>query len=157
MYLWKRGRRVERRGEKGEGRLPVVELLLALVLFLGLSGAAWASTTEVNGGVSHGPLPSSIVRNPFQPPPSVTKKLLQTSKLKRHVPQSPLEKYDLESFVLKGIVADMAMVVSPDGNTYIIRKGTRIGKGGEVVVGIYGDRVAVKRGGKVLYLTFPKD
>jgi len=124
-----------------------------LVAPLGVPGVALGTGGQGPGGQALAP--SVVVRNPFQPPPAVTRRLLQSKE--KHIPQSPLEKYDVESFVLKGIVADMAMVVSPDGSTYIIKRGTRIGKYGEVVVGVYGDRVAIKRGKKIVYLTFPKD
>jgi len=94
-----------------------------------------------------------IVRNPFQPPAAVTKKLLQA---KMEI-VSPLQKYDVESFVLKGIAADRAMVLSPDKEVYIIKKGTKIGKYGEEVVDILKDRVAVKRGNKIIFINFPKE
>ncbi len=93
-----------------------------------------------------------IVRNPFQPPPAVTRRLL----VRKVIPTTPLQKYDLESFVLRGVVADRAMVLSPDGEVYIVKKGTKMGRRGEVVVGVYRDRLAVKRGDKVIYLSFPK-
>ncbi len=125
-----------------------------LALMAGGFQGVWGAVEQQE---AKGTLPMVVVRNPFQPPPVVTKKLLQMRRAKTRVPQSPLEKYDVESFVLTGIVADMAMVVSPDGSTYIIRKGTKIGRNGEVVVGIYADRVAIRRGKKIIYLTFPKD
>lgn len=93
-----------------------------------------------------------IVRNPFQPPPAVAKKLLQ---VKAEI-TSPLQKYDVESFVLKGVVSNMAMVLSPDKEVYIIKRGTKIGKYGEKVVDILKDKVAVKRGGKIIFINFPK-
>ncbi len=129
---------------------------MILVFLVGTRGLVVGAVAQDHGKRTIKPL-AAVVRNPFQPPPVVTKKLLQARQAKTRVPQSPLEKYDLESFVLTGIVEDIAMVVSPDGSTYMIKKGTRIGKYGEVVVGIYGDRVAVRRGKKVIYLTFPKD
>ncbi len=144
-------------GRRGRGRY-ITAILMVLAVFMGTPTFAAGSVgprSQVGGRA-----PQSlgmVVRNPFQPPPVVTKKLLQARQAKTHVPQTPLEKYDLESFVLTGIVSDLAMVVAPDGSTYIIKKGTRIGKQGEVVVGVYEDRVAVKRGDKIIYLTFPKD
>ena len=142
---------------RGKGRY-ISAVLMVLAVFMGTPTFAAGSVGP--GSQVGGRAPQSlgmVVRNPFQPPSVVTKKLLQARQVKTHVPQTPLEKYDLESFVLTGIVADLAMVVSPDGSTYIIKKGTRIGKQGEVVVGVYEDRVAVKRGDKIIYLTFPKD
>jgi len=129
-------------------RVLGVSIIVGLVLF---SLVAWGDV-EKKGNLSPPPV---VIRNPFQPPSVVTKRLLQSKK--RQIPLSPLQKYDVESFVLTGVVADMAMVVSPDGSTYIIRRGTKIGKYGEEVVGVYRDRVAVKRGDKVIYLAFPKD
>jgi len=129
-------------------RVLGVSIIVGLVLF---SLVAWGDV-EKKGNLSPPPV---VIRNPFQPPSVVTKRLLQSKK--RQVPLSPLQKYDVESFVLKGVVADMAMVVSPDGGTYIIKRGTKIGKYGEEVVGVYKDKVAIKRGDKVIYLAFPKD
>ncbi len=126
-------------------------MIVGLVVFSLTSLMAWGEV-EKKGGLTP---PSVVIRNPFQPPPAVTKRLLRAKRA--NVLLSPLQKYDVESFVLTGVVDDMAMVVSPDGATYIIRKGTQIGKYGEEVVGVYRDRVAIKRGNKVIYLAFPKD
>ncbi len=94
-----------------------------------------------------------VVRNPFRPPPAVTRSLV----VKGIAPASPLQKYELESFVLKGVADKEAIVLSPDGDVFIVKKGTKIGRRGEVVVGVYRDRVAVKRGDRVIYLLFPKE
>ena len=155
MSRLKRVKRVEKVARRrGKGRY-ITAVLMVLAVFVGTPIFAVGSGFQVGDRAPQSM--GMVVRNPFQPPPVVTKKLLQARQAKTHVPQTPLEKYDLESFVLTGIVADLAMVVSPDGSTYIIKKGTRIGKQGEVVVGVYEDRVAVKRGDKIIYLTFPKD
>ena len=124
---------------KGKGLgLSVVFLLIGVLLGM---GRAAQQETRV------------IVRNPFQPPPAVTRRLLA----EKVAPATPLQKYAVEAFVLKGIVADKAMVLSPDGEVYIVKKGTKMGRRGGVVVGVYRDRLAVKRGDKVIYLSFPKE
>jgi hypothetical protein len=139
MCLLPKERTSMERREKGKGFWFLMIFLLAGML-PGMGRAAQQSV-----GV--------IVRNPFQPPSAVTRRLL----VKKVVPATPLQKYDVESFALRGVVADRAMVLSPDGEVYVVKKGTRIGRRGEVVVGVYRDRLAVKRGDKVIYLSFPKE
>jgi len=58
---------------------------------------------------------------------------------KEPVPSSELEKYDLSQFELQGIVImekeRRAMVKAPNGESYIVRKGTKIGKNqGEIIL-----------------------
>lgn len=53
-------------------------------------------------------------------------------------PSSALEKYDLNQFEIQGIVImdkeRMTMIKAPDGESYIVRKGTKIGKNqGEII------------------------
>src|SRR5574341_625828 len=57
---------------------------------------------------------------------------------KVEVPSSALEKYDLNQCEIQGIVImdkeRRAMVKAPDGESYIVRKGTKIGKNrGEII------------------------
>gem|GEM_PF-1458953 len=95
-------------------------------------------------------------RNPFSPPSEIMKVIEQRRAVKKEH-TSPLQRYDVESLVLKGIVANVAMVLAPDGESYIIKKGTKLGRHGERVLKVYKDKVAVKRGKKVVYIKFPKD
>ena len=97
-----------------------------------------------------------LKRNPFAPPLEIIK-VIEAKKVIKKEHLSPLQRYDVESLVLKGIVADVAMVLAPDGESYIIRKGTELGRHGEKVTEVYKDRVAVKRGNRVIYIKFPKD
>jgi type IV pilus assembly protein PilP len=62
--------------------------------------------------------------------------------------ENPLEAYDLVQFQLKGVVVGFgepkAMVVAPDGRTYILKKGLRIGKSNGVVREITREKVLVE-------------
>lgn len=62
--------------------------------------------------------------------------------------ENPLEAYDLNQYQLKGVVVGLgepkAMVVAPDGKSYILRKGLRIGKSNGIIVDINRERVLVE-------------
>ncbi len=55
-------------------------------------------------------------------------------------PLTPLQKYELQQYRLIGVIvgkdAPRAMVVAPDGKSYILKNGVKIGKNNGVVVGI---------------------
>jgi len=70
-------------------------------------------------------------RDPFEPPMLVKRPV-------SHQPLTPLQKFNLGQFRVIGVIlgkgAPRAMVVAPDGKSYILRKGTKIGhNNGEVV------------------------
>ena len=61
---------------------------------------------------------------------------------------NPLENFDLLQFQLKGLIVGMgepkAVVVAPDGKSYILKKGLRIGKSKGVIRDINRDRILVE-------------
>ncbi len=63
------------------------------------------------------------------------------------LPASPLERFSTEEFRLSGIVIAgnqrIAMVETPEGKRYMLRKNTRIGINGGTVIKILTDRVIV--------------
>jgi type IV pilus assembly protein PilP len=62
--------------------------------------------------------------------------------------ENPLEAYDLLQFQLKGVIVGFgepkAIVVAPDGKSYILRKGLRIGKSSGIIREISRERVLVE-------------
>jgi type IV pilus assembly protein PilP len=63
-------------------------------------------------------------------------------------PATPLQSYDLSQFRLAGVIvgkgASKAMVIAPDGKSYILSKGVKIGKNSGVVITINSEAVLVK-------------
>jgi len=61
---------------------------------------------------------------------------------------NPLESFDLLQFQLKGLIVGMgepkAVVVAPDGKSYILKKGLRIGKSKGVIRDINRERILVE-------------
>jgi type IV pilus assembly protein PilP len=82
-------------------------------------------------------------RDPFVPLSRIRRPLTESKE-----PATPLESYDLSQFRLVGVIvgkgASKAMVVAPDGKSYVIAKGVRIGKNSGVVIEINGDAVLVE-------------
>ena len=82
-------------------------------------------------------------RDPFQPYISTAKKIKLNSGPIVH----PLQKYDLSSLSLKGIVwgisSPTALIETPDGKGYSVRVGTPIGKNGGKVWKILPDKVII--------------
>lgn len=62
--------------------------------------------------------------------------------------ENPLEAYDLLQFQLKGVIIGLgepkAIVVAPDGKSYILRKGLRIGKSSGIIREITRERILVE-------------
>jgi type IV pilus assembly protein PilP len=62
--------------------------------------------------------------------------------------ENPLESFDLLQFKLKGLIIGLgepkAVVVAPDGKSYIISKGMRIGKSNGVIRDINRERILVE-------------
>jgi type IV pilus assembly protein PilP len=62
--------------------------------------------------------------------------------------ENPLESFDLPQFKLKGLIVGLgepkAVVVAPDGKSYILRKGMRIGKSNGVIREINRERILVE-------------
>jgi type IV pilus assembly protein PilP len=82
-------------------------------------------------------------RDPFEPLTMVKKPIAQ-----KNVPLTPLEKFDLAQLRLIGVILGKgeprAMVVAPDGKSYILKKGVKVGKNDGRVVGIKPDAVLVE-------------
>jgi type IV pilus assembly protein PilP len=84
-------------------------------------------------------------RDPFQP-------LVAVEKLKStpasETPLTPLQKFDLGQFKLIGVIVgkgeSKAMVIAPDGKSYILKRGVAIGKNNGVVREIRPNSVLVK-------------
>jgi type IV pilus assembly protein PilP len=61
---------------------------------------------------------------------------------------NPLESFDLLQFQLKGLIVGMgepkAVVIAPDGKSYILKKGMRIGKNKGVIRDITRERILVE-------------
>lgn len=62
--------------------------------------------------------------------------------------ENPLESFDLLQFKLKGLIVGLgepkAIVVAPDGKSYILKKGMRIGKSGGIIREITPERILVE-------------
>ena len=82
-------------------------------------------------------------RDPFEPLTTVKKPIAQ-----QDAPLTPLEKFDLGQLRLIGVIIGMgeprAMVIAPDGKSYILKKGIKVGKNNGRVVGIKADAVLVE-------------
>lgn len=85
------------------------------------------------------------LRDPFEPLLSVKKPL---SEVDPTIPLTPLQKYDLEQLRLIGVVLvkpqPIAMVVAPDGKSYILKKGVKIGKNNGAVIDVTSEAVIVQ-------------
>ncbi|SDL45326.1 type IV pilus assembly protein PilP [Geoalkalibacter ferrihydriticus] len=81
-------------------------------------------------------------RDPFQSLLEIRKPVARTE------PETPLQQFDLGQLRLIGAIVGMdnprAMVLAPDGKTYIVRVGTRIGKNNGAVVSIEQNRIVVE-------------
>jgi type IV pilus assembly protein PilP len=82
-------------------------------------------------------------RDPFVPLSKIRRPVTESAE-----PQTPLQSYDLSQFRLVGVIvgkgASKAMVLAPDGKSYVIAKGVKIGKNNGVVLDINSDAVRVK-------------
>ncbi|WP_305042485.1 pilus assembly protein PilP [Geoalkalibacter sp.] len=82
-------------------------------------------------------------RDPFQSLLDIRKPVAT-----RAEPKTPLEQFDLDQMRLVGSIVGMAqpraMLMAPDGKSYIVRVGTKLGKNNGVVVAIEKDRIVVE-------------
>jgi len=115
-------------------------LVLLFLLFMFGTGFSWEKK------VTKVPL-----RNPFAPPEIIIRKP------KKKVITNPLQKYDVRSFVVKGIIStekgNLALVIAPDGNVYIVREGMYMGNKGEIIKKITSDRIILSKGDKEIVLS----
>lgn len=83
-------------------------------------------------------------RDPFVPLSKIKKPLIKID----NEPETPLQSFDIIQFRLVGVIvgksAPKALVVAPDGKSYVLAKGVKIGKNDGVVVDINSDAVLVK-------------
>jgi type IV pilus assembly protein PilP len=97
-------------------------------------------------------------RDPFRPPhlaqtnlmddtTKVKKKISQTPTVKRE-PKTELEKFELDQLnivaTVTAVANPLAMVEDPQGNGYIVRRGTLIGRNGGKVQRIYADGIIIE-------------
>ncbi len=126
-------------------------LSLAAILMLGLCVAALDASAEDSPSASVSGSASSATdyvydpagkRDPFQSLLEIRKPVVPDE------PQTPLQKFDLDQLRLVGTIVGMkeprAMVSAPDGKSYIVKIGTKIGKNNGVVVKILNDRIEIK-------------
>lgn len=88
-------------------------------------------------------------RDPFVPLVLAAKKAAPTAQGGAEiVPLEPLQRYELDQLRLIGIVMvkpqPIAMVAAPDGKSYILKRGVKLGKNNGSVIAITIDAVVVK-------------
>lgn len=92
-------------------------------------------------------------RDPFENPFSLEVEIL----VDNSVPLTPLQKIDLDQLRLIGLIIGkgepIAMVLSPDGKSFILKKGVKIGRNNGVVSAITTEAVLIKE----QYLDFVGD
>ncbi len=83
-------------------------------------------------------------RDPFVPLTSIKKPLMSSD----NEPATPLQSYDVDQFRLIGVIVgkgqSKAMVVAPDGKSYVLAKGVKIGKNNGVVIKVNSDVILVE-------------
>jgi len=84
-------------------------------------------------------------RDPFVPLSEIRVPL---AKAEPAEPATPLQSYDVVQFRLVGVIvgkgAPKAMVIAPDGKSYVIAKGVKIGKNNGVIIDITSEAVSVE-------------
>jgi type IV pilus assembly protein PilP len=82
-------------------------------------------------------------RDPFVPLSRIRRPVTESAE-----PETPLQSYDISQFRLAGVIvgkgASKAMVIAPDGKSYILSKGIKIGKNNGVVITINSDSVVIE-------------
>lgn len=82
-------------------------------------------------------------RDPFVPLSTIRRALTVSAE-----PATPLQSYDLVQFRLVGVIvgkgAAKAMVVAPDGKSYVLAQGVKIGKNNGVVIEINSNVILVE-------------
>lgn len=84
-------------------------------------------------------------RDPFVPLSQIRRPIQPTEESE---PETPLQSYDVSQFRLVGLIVGKgepkAMVVAPDGKSYVLSRGVKIGKNNGVIVDISSNAVSVK-------------
>lgn len=82
-------------------------------------------------------------RDPFVPLTQIRRPIEKSTE-----PATPLERYDLPQFKLIGVIVGKgdpkAMVVAPDGKSYVLSEGLKIGKNNGVILDINSDAIVVE-------------
>lgn len=83
-------------------------------------------------------------RDPFLPLTAIRKPVGPV----RDEPQTPLQQFEVQQYRLIGVIIGMdeprAMVVAPDGKSYLLKQGVKIGKNNGVIVDITRDVIQVE-------------
>ncbi len=83
-------------------------------------------------------------RDPFVPLSRIKKPMSASD----NEPATPLQSYDIAQFRLAGVIVGKgeakAMVIAPDGKSYVLARGVKIGKNNGVVVDINSEAILVK-------------
>lgn len=83
-------------------------------------------------------------RDPFVPLSRIRKPVSSDD----NEPETPLQSYDLVQFKLVGLIVGKgepkAMVVAPDGKSYVLARGVKVGKNNGVVIDINSESVFVE-------------
>lgn len=84
-------------------------------------------------------------RDPFMPLSRIKKPVVNEVD---EEPQTPLQSYDVAQYKLIGVIVGMgdpkAMVVAPDGKSYVLAKGIKIGKNNGVIIDITSESVSIQ-------------
>ncbi|MBE0596255.1 MAG: pilus assembly protein PilP [Desulfuromonadales bacterium] len=128
-------------GCQGESPQPVAAPPIKKKLEVPKTVVAVAPEADVDSGESYAYDPAGR-RDPFEPLVAIKRPLLTNE------PQTPLQAYDISQYRLAGIIVgkgeSMAMVMAPDGKSYILKKGIKIGKNNGSVIAIRPDTVLIE-------------
>ena len=84
-------------------------------------------------------------RDPFMPLSRIVKPVVEVVD---EEPKTPLQSFDVAQFKLIGVIVGMgdpkAMVVAPDGKSYVLARGIKIGKNNGVIVDITSEAVSIQ-------------
>lgn len=87
-------------------------------------------------------------RDPFIPLVVTAKKSAATAAAEQGEAVEPLQKFDLDQLRLVGIIMvkpqPLAMVAAPDGKSYVLKKGVKLGRNNGSVIAITVDAVIVQ-------------
>lgn len=145
-------------------KMKLGAFFLGAFLVAVVSGQAGVNAAAESGeGVQENTAPSGAAMSPGTAQPEASKfvynpvgrrdpfrSLLEIRKpvAERREPQTPLEQFDLSQIRMVGAIIGMdrprAMVNAPDGKSYIVTIGTRMGKNNGKVVSIDQNRIEVE-------------
>lgn len=83
-------------------------------------------------------------RDPFVPLTSIKKPVNFDS----NEPETPLQKYDVVQLTVVGVIVGKgepkALVIAPNGKSYVLAKGVRVGKSNGVVIDINNEAISIE-------------